>query len=81
MLSASQDELSREMLLSKYRLQIFDYIKTISNPSSFEINWVFFMWAKIIPPPLTPAVTNVFSRAFQQLKSIGSGICNPLENV
>jgi hypothetical protein len=51
MLSVSQDELSREMLLSKYRLQIFDYIKTISNPSSFEINWVFFMGAKIIPPP------------------------------
>ena len=52
MLSVSQDELSREMLLSKYRLQIFDYIKTISNPSSFEMNWVFFMGAKIIPPPL-----------------------------
>jgi hypothetical protein len=26
MLSASQDELSREMLLLKYRLQIFDYV-------------------------------------------------------
>jgi hypothetical protein len=38
MLSASQDGLLREMLLSKYRLQIFDqlYIYTISNTSSFE---------------------------------------------
>jgi hypothetical protein len=90
MLSVSQDELSREMLLSKYRLQIFDYIKTISNPSSFEMNWVFFMGAKIIPPPyktlgwgpIAPCGHyNVFSRDLQQLKSIGSGICNPLENV
>jgi hypothetical protein len=34
-------------------------------------------------PPVSyaPAVTNLFSRAFQQLKSIGSGKCNPLENV
>jgi hypothetical protein len=42
MLSVSQDGLLREMLLSKYRLQIFDYIYiyiyTISNTSSFEIN-------------------------------------------
>jgi hypothetical protein len=46
MLSVSQNGLLREMLLSKYRLQIFDYIYiiiyTISNTSSFEINWVFF---------------------------------------
>ena len=98
MLSVSQNGLLREMLLSKYRLQIFDYIYiyTISNTSSFEINWVFFWWgAKIIPPyktlgtlgarfpllPTPPAFTNLFSRAFQQLKSIGSGKCNPLENV
>jgi hypothetical protein len=52
MLSASQDRLWREMLLSKYRLQIFDYIYTISNTSSFKINWFFCRWgAKIIPPP------------------------------
>ena len=45
MLSASQDGLLREMLLSKYRLQIFDYIYIymISNTSSFEINWVFLV--------------------------------------
>ena len=58
MLSVSQDGLLREMLLSKYRLQIFDYIYiyiyiyTISNTSSFEVNW-FFWWGgggKIIPP-------------------------------
>jgi hypothetical protein len=61
MLSVSQDGLLREMLsVSKYRLQIFDYILYIPTP---------------------PAVTNLFSRAFQQLKSIGSGKCNPLENV
>ena len=67
MLSVSQDELSREMLLSKYRLQIFDYIKTISNPSSFEMNWGFFYGGQNYPPPplikhwvggpLPPAVT------------------------
>ena len=90
MLSVSQDELSREMLLSKYRLQIFDYIKTISNPSSFEMNWVFFYGGQNYPPPyktlgwgpIAPCGHyNVFSRALQQLKSIGPGICNPLENV
>ena len=90
MLSASQDELSREMLLSKYRLQIFDYIfirfqiLLVSKSIGF-----FYGGQNYSPPlikhwvggPLPPAVTNVFSRAFQQLKSIGSGICNPLENV
>jgi hypothetical protein len=96
MLSVSQDGLLREMLLSKYRLQIFDYIYiyTISNTSSFEINWGFFVGGQNYPPlentgfgarfpllPTPPAVTNLFSRAFQQLKSIGSGKCNPLENV
>jgi hypothetical protein len=93
MLSASQDGLLREMLLSKYRLQIFDYtlyIYTISNTSSFEINWGFLVGAKITPPlikhcvgcPLPSAVTNLFTRAFQRLKlAIGSRKCNPLENV
>jgi hypothetical protein len=40
MLSVSQDGLLREMLsVSKYRLQIFDYIYTYDfNTSSFEIN-------------------------------------------
>jgi hypothetical protein len=89
MLSASQDVLSREMYQNiDYRYLII-YIYTISNTSSFEINWVFYGSQNYPPPlikhwvggPLPPAVTNVFSRAFQQLKSIGSGICNPLENV
>ena len=76
-------------------LQIFDCIYTYDfNTSSFEINSVFLVGAKIIPPyktlgwgarfpllPTPPAVTNLFTRAFQQLKSIGSGKCNPLENV
>ena len=93
MLSASQDELSREMLLSKYRLQIFDYIYIYIR---FQILLVsksigfFYGGQNYFPPPLIkhwvggplpPAVTNVFSLAFQQLKSIGYGICNPLENV
>ena len=79
------------MLLSKYRLQIFDYIYMISNTSSFEINWVFLVGGGgggLFPPyktlgwgPVPPAVTNLFSRAFQQLKSIGSMKGNPLENV
>ena len=37
MLSASQNGLLQEMLLLKYRLQIFDYIYTILNTSSLEI--------------------------------------------
>ena len=53
MLSVSQDGLLREMLLSKYRLQIFDYI---------EINWFFLVGGtKIIPPYKTLLP---FSRAF-----------------
>ena len=79
MLSASQDGLLQEMLLSKYRLQIFDYIsKSIG----------FFWWgAKIIPPPLIrhwvggplpPAVTNLFSRAFQTNNSNIWGLGNAI---
>ena len=58
MLSASQDGLLREMFLSKYHLQIFDYIYiyeySISNTSSFEINWVFLVGGgpKLFPSPL-----------------------------
>ena len=76
-----------------YRYLII-YIHTISNTSSFEINWLFFGGGPKLSPlikhwvggpfpllPTPPAVTNLFSRAFQQLKSIGSGKCNPLENV
>ena len=57
MLSMSQDGLLQDLLLSKYRLQIFDYIYiyTISNTSSFEINWVPLVGgggggAKLSPP-------------------------------
>ena len=54
MLSVSQNGLLREMLLSKYRLQIFDYIyiyiHTISNTSSFEMNWAFFGGGPKLPP-------------------------------
>jgi hypothetical protein len=95
MLSASQDGLLREMFLSKYHLQIFDYIYiyeySISNTSSFEINWVFFggggqnysptPYKTLGWGPVAPCVTNLFSRALQQLKSIWSGKCNPVENV
>jgi hypothetical protein len=89
MLSASQDGLLQEMLLLKYRIQIFDYIYTILNTSSLEINWFFLVGGQNYSPPyktlgwgpLPPAITNLFSRAFQQLKSIGSRKCNPLENV
>ena len=92
-LSASQDGLLREMFLSKYNLQIFDYIYiyiyeySISNTSSFEINWGFFGGGgDYSPPPYKTlgwgsCVANLFSRALQQLKSIWSGKCNPLENV
>ena len=52
MLSVSQNGLLREMLLSKYRLQIFDYIYiyTISNTSSFEMNWFFLVGGQNYPP-------------------------------
>jgi hypothetical protein len=52
MLSVSQDGLLREMLsVSKYRLQIFDYIYTYDfNTSSFEINWVFSVGGQNYPP-------------------------------
>jgi hypothetical protein len=52
MLSVSQDGLLREMLsVSKYRLQIFDYIYTYDfNTSSFENNWVFLVGGQNYPP-------------------------------
>jgi hypothetical protein len=90
MLSASQDGLLREILLSKYRFQIFDYIYIRFQILLVSKSIGFFWWgAKIIPPLikhwvgglLPHAVTNVFSRTFRQLKSIGSRKCNPLENV
>ena len=50
-----------------YRYLIIIYIHTISNTSSFEINWIFFGGG----PKLSPlAVTKLFSRAFQQHISI-----------
>jgi hypothetical protein len=51
MLSVSPNGLLREMLLSKYRLQIFDYIYIlISNTCSFEMNWVFLVGGQNYPP-------------------------------
>ena len=51
MLSASQDVLSREMYQNiDYRYLII-YIYTISNTSSFEINWVFYGSQNYPPPP------------------------------
>ena len=70
MLSASQGGLSREMLLSKYRLQIFDYIYIYDFIRSwFPSQLGFFWWgAKIIPPLikhwvgglLPPATTQIY---------------------
>ena len=51
MLSVSQDGLLREICCYQnidYRYLII-YIYAISNTSSFEINWVFLVGAKIIP--------------------------------
>ena len=71
-------------------LIIYIYEYSISNTSSFEINWVFLVGGQNYPPPpyktlgwgpVAPCVTNLFSRALQQLKSIWPGKCNPLENV
>jgi hypothetical protein len=80
-----------DKISTKYQIFDYIYIYKISNTSSFEINCMSFFDAgsKSPPPlikhwvggPLPPAVTNLFSRAFQQLKSIGSGKCDPLENV
>ena len=87
MLSASQDGLLREMLLSKYRLQIFDYIYIRFQVLLVSKSIGVFWWGGGIIPPLIKhwvgglLPPNLFSRAFQQLKSIGSRKCNPLENV
>ena len=57
MLSVSQDGLLREMLsVSKYRLQIFDYIYIyiyiydFKYTSSFEINWDFLVGGAKLSP-------------------------------
>ena len=52
MLSVSQDGLLREICCYQnidYRYLII-YIYTISNTSSFEINWVFLVWGQNYPP-------------------------------
>jgi hypothetical protein len=53
MQSASEDELSREMFKIKISItDIWLYILyTISNTSSFEINWGFLWGPKLSPPP------------------------------
>ena len=88
MLSVSQDGLLREMLsVSKYRLQIFDYIYTYDiNTSSFEINWVFF-WgggAKIIPPYKTLGwgpVAPCFLRPLRSLTCLAEPSNNSINRV
>jgi hypothetical protein len=72
MLSVSQDGLLREMLpVSKYRLQIFDYIYTYDfNTSSFENNWVFWWGAKIIPPYKTLGWGDSFPCFLSPLRSL-----------
>jgi hypothetical protein len=51
MLSVSQEGLLREMLVSKYRLQIFDYIYIRFQILLVSKSIGFFWWgAKIIPP-------------------------------
>jgi hypothetical protein len=45
----------------------------------YALWWGLVARFPLLPTP--PVVSNLFSRAFQQLKSIGSGECNPLENV
>ena len=59
MLSVSQDGLLREICcyqnidyryLIIYNIYIYIYIYTISNTSSFEINWVFFGGGQNYPP-------------------------------
>ena len=96
-LSVSQDGLLREICCYQnidYRyLILYIYIRFQILLVSKSIGF-FLVGAKIIhlikhwvgglfpPASYTPSpVTNLFSRAFQQLKSIGSGKCNPLENV
>ena len=55
MLSVSQDGLLREMLLAKYRLQIFDYIYIRFQILLVSKSIGFFWWgAKIIPPYFSP---------------------------
>jgi hypothetical protein len=51
MLSVSQDGLREMLSVSKYRLQIFDYMYTYDfNTSSFEINWGFLVGGQNYPP-------------------------------
>jgi hypothetical protein len=54
-----------------YQLGFFGGGPKLFSPPDKTLGW----------GPVAPAVTNLFSRAFQQLKSIGSGKCNPLENI
>ena len=53
MLSASQDGLLREMLLSIYRLQIFDYIYVRSQILLVSKSIGFFWWGPKLFPPLS----------------------------
>jgi hypothetical protein len=86
----SQDGLLREMLLLKYRLEIFQ-ILLVSNSIGvfwgegggrklFRLPFIKHLVGARASASYAPAVTNLFSRAFQLLKSIRFGICNLLEN-
>jgi hypothetical protein len=63
-----------------YRYFDYIYIYMISNILSPPYK-TLGLGGPFPPAFYAPTVTNLFSTAFQQLKSIGSGECNPLENV
>ena len=85
------------MLYPWVRMDYYEKCWQYQNIDYRYFDYIYiYIWFQIYYPPLIkhwvwgdrfpllstpPAVTNLFSRAFQQLKSIGSGECNPLENV
>jgi hypothetical protein len=71
MLSVSQDGLLREMLLLKYRLQIFDYIYIRFQILLVSKSIGFFWWgAKIIPPYKTLGWGPVSPCLLRRLRSL-----------
>jgi hypothetical protein len=94
MLFASQDGLLREMFFIKISftdiwLYIYTNIRFQILLVSKSIGFFLVGGQNYSPPPyktlgwgpVAHCVTNLFSRALQQLKSMWSGKCNPVENV